>query len=42
VLQFDWPAGVGAADGLEFIGCAFEPGSWDMIGDLQYILWNYS
>ncbi|MBN1354987.1 hypothetical protein JXA40_01825 [bacterium] len=42
VLQFTWPAGVGTLGGLEFIGCAFEPGSWNMIGTLQYIMWSYS
>jgi hypothetical protein len=41
VLQFDWPAGVGQATNLEFIGCAFEPSAWDMIGELNYFTWGY-
>jgi Peptidase C13 family len=42
VLEFTWPGNVGSAADLEFIGCIFEPGSWDMIGDAQYILWGYN
>jgi Subtilase family len=41
VLQFTWPAGVGQGSGLEFIGAIFTPGTFDMIGDLQYISWRY-
>lgn len=40
-LKFDWPAGAGAADGLVFYGCPFEPGTWNMIGDLQQRTWSY-
>jgi hypothetical protein len=40
-LQFAWPQDIGSAEGLEFIGCIFEPGSWNMIGDVQYIQWSY-
>jgi len=41
VLQFTWPAGVGQGSGLEFIGAVFTPGTFEMIGDLQYITWRY-
>ncbi len=40
-LKFDWPAGVGSAEGLAFYGCPFEPGTWTMIGDVQVITWSY-
>jgi hypothetical protein len=42
VLRFDWPDGVGSADGLQFIGAIFEPGGWTLIGDVQAITWGYA
>ncbi|GEM_PF-3217412 len=41
VLEFEWPAGVGSANGLQFIGCLFAPDTWDMIGTPQIISWSY-
>ncbi|MBN1355112.1 hypothetical protein JXA40_02465 [bacterium] len=41
LLDFTWPGNVGQAGNLEFIGCLFRPGSWNMIGSVQYINWSY-
>lgn len=41
LLSFDWPSGVGAASNLQFVGCLFAPDTWDMIGDVQVIDWQY-
>ena len=42
VLNFAWPVISGSADGLGFWGAAFLPDSYDFIGDLQYIEWEYN
>jgi Peptidase family C25 len=41
VLQFFWPAGTGTASDLEFIGAVFMPDTWEIVGELQYLLWEY-
>ncbi len=41
ILDFTWPQISGHADGLQFYGCLFKPGSWDMIGSIQVITWGY-
>ncbi|MBN1355722.1 hypothetical protein JXA40_05550 [bacterium] len=41
ILRFTWPAGVGASAGCTFIGAAFEPETWNLIGDIQVLNWEY-
>jgi hypothetical protein len=41
LLDFTWPEVGGSADGLEFIGCLFEPGTWNIIGEVNYFTWGY-
>lgn len=41
VLQFQWPSGVGSADGLTFIGAVFEADTWNFVGDVQVVSWRY-
>jgi len=41
LLDFSWPAGAGTAAGLEFYGALFEPSSFNMIGNLAYIEWEF-
>lgn len=41
ILRFDWPAGTGDTPDLEFIGALFDMGSWDLIGDVQVIVWGF-
>lgn len=40
-LEFNWPQGAGSASGLQFIGATFTPGTWDLIGDISIIAWQY-
>lgn len=42
VLLFQWPGNCGSSSGLRFLGAAFVPGSFEIIGDLQIINWEYS
>jgi Peptidase family C25/Propeptide_C25 len=41
ILRFTWPGGVGQSTGCAFIGAVFEPGTWEIIGDIQVINWEY-
>jgi subtilisin family serine protease len=41
VLRFVWPPGVGSASGLHFYGALFQPGTFDLIGEIQVITWSY-
>ena len=41
VLQFTWPEGVGTAMGLNFLGAAFDAGTYNLIGDLCVIDWGF-
>lgn len=41
VLRFEWPAGVGSAQGLNFYGAVFYSGTFNLIGELQIIGWSY-
>jgi hypothetical protein len=41
VLDFTWPEGAGTASELAFFGALFEPDTFDMIGDLQFIMWGF-
>lgn len=40
VLNFEWPDASGGIECI-FYGAAFEPGTFDFIGDLQVIHWSY-
>jgi len=42
VLSFDWPEVSGSVTGLQFYGAAFQPDSFEIIGEIQIIEWAYN
>ena len=41
IMQFEWPEQMGSAEGLMFIGALFTKDTWDIIGDVNLIQWQY-
>jgi len=41
-LKFVWPSASGQGSGLEFIGVLFETGTWQIIGGMDVVPWQYS
>ncbi len=41
VLNFTWPGNVGSATGLNFIGALFEEGTFNLIGGIETVTWQY-
>lgn len=41
VLTFEWPSNVGTASGLYFYGASFNAGTFDLIGNIQAIPWQF-
>jgi len=42
VLDFTWPAGAGAADGIVFWGALFDAGTWNLTGEVARIEWGFT
>lgn len=41
LVDFTWPEGAGTASGLEFIGAVFKAGTFNLIGEIQVIGWEF-
>ncbi len=40
ILLFEWPSGIGVINPIYFYGALFEPGTWNLIGEVQVIQWQ--
>jgi len=41
VLEFSWPAGAGAADGIRFLGAIFDTRSFTLVGEASIITFGF-